>query len=179
MKQDIRDLFKDDDFTKKELPSSHRAEFLDKLNASKAEKKNTFNFYDLLKIAAILFVFLSVGYFSIKSLGNQPKAIEETALQKQIKAVEAQYLKTIEAEWENFIGIAKDDKLVTRYKQKLKSLDVDYKDISEKFKANANDIAIVEALVENLKRRLQLLKDIQEHIKILNQENDNYEKNNI
>jgi len=179
MEQDIRDLFKTDDFSKKKLPKAHRSEFLDKLKATKVKNKNRVSKYKLLKIAAIVLVLVSVGYFSITPFGITSGTTEETALQLQIKTVEAQYLKHIEREWGNFLQITNDDTLVTRYKQKLKSLDDDYKDISEQFQENANDIVIVEALVENLKRRLQLLKDIQEHIKILNQENDSYEKNDI
>lgn len=179
MEQDIRELFNDDDFTKKELPLPHRKEFLDKLNASKTVKENRFNFNYLLKIAAVLLLFVSVGYFSIKFIGNDTQTIEETALESQIKTVEAQYLKSIETEWNNFLLIANDDKLIKRYKQKLESLDADYKDISQKFKENNNDILIVEKLVENLKIRLQILKDIQEHITLLNQENNTYEKANI
>jgi archaellum component FlaC len=94
----------------------------------------------------------------------------------QIEAVEAEYLKDIEKEWENFIAIAEDEILVERFKKKLNKLDKDYQEISAQFKNYSNDIMVVESLIDNLQTRLQILKDIQEHIKILNQNNGHYEK---
>ena len=94
----------------------------------------------------------------------------------QVEAVEAEYLKEINAEWKNFIAIADDEMLVDRFKKKLDELDNDYKILSKQCKSDANNIQVVEALVENLQTRLQILKDIQEHINILNQKNEQNEK---
>lgn len=94
----------------------------------------------------------------------------------QVEAVEAEYLREINTEWTNFVAIANDKVLVARFKKKLDELDKDYQLISKQFKSNASNIQVVEALVENLQTRLQILKDIQEHIKILNQKNEQNEK---
>ena len=93
----------------------------------------------------------------------------------QIEAVEAKYLEDIEEEWENFVAIADDAILVERFRKKLNALDADYHDISIQFKQDSNNILVIESLVENLQTRLQLLKDIQNHIKILNQINEQHE----
>ena len=63
MKQDIRNMFRDEEFQKKKLPDSHQEEFLQKLKRrtpSKSIKKPLY----LLKIAAsILLVFSSVYFY--------------------------------------------------------------------------------------------------------------------
>ncbi|MFP4845531.1 hypothetical protein [Winogradskyella sp. PE311] len=168
MKRDIRKLFKEEGELKT-LPENHRTEFLQKLNKQPKKKMNRFF---LLKIAAVFLVLLAVSYGVVS---NQPKE-EVSTMVAQIEAVEAEYLKNIEAEWKSFVAIADDEVLVARFKKKLAELDNDYQEISIQFKTDSNNILVIEALVENLQTRLQILKDIQKHIKILNQNNEHYEK---
>lgn len=167
MKQDIRELFKEED-TLKQLPEDHKAEFLEKL---KGQPKRSSNYTFWIRIAAVLIIALSIGY----GLFFQPPVVVDSPVISQIKAVEDQYLKDIEREWKQFVAIANDELLVARYKARLEDLDADYKEIAAEFQNNANNIEIIESLVENLQTRLQILKDIQEHIKILNQKNEQHE----
>lgn len=176
MKQDIRDLFKTEDSSGKQLPDNHRQEFYDKLKASRVKRESKLNKTYLFKVAAILVLCLAFTVFIYNS--NQKvntQIVEESPIEIQIDAIEKQYLAHIDDEWQNFINIANDDKLVKRYEDKLDDLDNDYKEISNQFKADQNNIIVIEALVDNLKTRLQLLKDIQGHIKVLNQKNEQYE----
>ncbi|APY07649.1 hypothetical protein BWZ20_04745 [Winogradskyella sp. J14-2] len=168
MKQDIRDLFREEEDLKTP-PENHRSEFLDKLKKQSQSKKVG---YTWLKIAAVVIITLAVGF---TLLYRQPT--ENVApIVAQVEAVEAEYLKEINAEWQNFVAIAEDEVLVERFKKKLDELDADYKNISIQFRANPNNLEIVELLIDNLQTRSQILKDIQEHIKILNQNNEQYEK---
>ena len=82
---------------------------------------------------------------------------------------------SINREWKNFLILTTDKDLVRRYEKRLLDLDKDYQAVSKQFKEDTNDIATVENLIDNLQTRLQLLKDIQEHIKIINQQNEPYE----
>lgn len=168
MKQDIRDLFKEDEDLKTP-PANHRNEFLEKLKKQNQSKKPSLKW---LKIAAVFIVALTVGL----SVFYKEKTENVSPMIAQIEAVEAEYLKEIDAEWKNFVAIADDEMLVDRFKKKLDELDNDYKIISKQFKSDANNIQVVEALVKNLQTRLQILKDIQEHINILNQKNEQNEK---
>ncbi|TCK66776.1 hypothetical protein DFQ05_2050 [Winogradskyella wandonensis] len=164
MKRDIRELFKNEvEDTKHELPRNHREEFLAKLNSEKSNESNKSN-YLFLRIAAVVVIALTVGFFTLQ----KPEA-EENPLVAQVAQVEKEYLANIETEWQNFKAIATDSVLVKRYEKRLLDLDEDYKEISIAFKNDTNNIAVVEMLIQNLQTRLQLLKDIQEHIKILNQ----------
>lgn len=165
MKRDIRELFEKEYLEATQcLPKNHRNEFLQKLD-SEASNKSLKPKNLILKIAAIFIIALTVGYFVI----NKDKAEEISPLVAQIEAVEMEYLANIEVEWQNFKAIATDSVLVKRYEKRLKDLDTDYKEVSKAFKNDTNNITVVESLIENLQTRLQLLKDIQEHIKILNQ----------
>lgn len=167
MKQDIRNLFNEEEDLKS-LPQNHRTEFLEKLQ-SQSKKEPSFSW---LKIAAVLLVALTIG-FSIFNTEVEEEKI--SPLVAQIEAVEAEYLKDIDREWDNFIALAEDENLIKRFQNKLEDLDKDYREISKQFKSDTNNIIVIESLVENLQTRLQLLKDIQKHIKILNQKNELHE----
>ncbi len=169
MKQDIRDLFKEEDELRR-LPENHREEFLEKLEH---QNKKSSNHRIWLKIAAVVIITLAIGYTVL----NKSSIEEVKPMISQIENVEAAYLKDIEKEWKSFIALANDEALVARFQKRLDELDADYQDIAAQFQNDANNIEVVEALVENLKTRLKILKDIQEHIKILNQKNEQNENN--
>lgn len=170
MKRDIRELFKSEDEANiNQLPENHRAEFLQKLHQPAKPKKKTLG---LLSLIAVLFIACTVIFNVIEMDSN---IVEESPIIAQIETIEAEYLADIETEWQSFIALTEDDVLVERFRKKLKELDRDYKEISVQFKEDSNNIYVIEALVENLQTRLQILKDIQKHIKILNQNNEHYE----
>ena len=181
MKQDIRDLFREDEVSEHTLPEQHRQEFYEKLKASRPQRKSGLKMNYLLKIAAIAVLFIAMA-FTVFKMANKTvsnEVVEESSIENQIEVIEKEYLASIDEEWEKFIHVAKDEKLVKRYKDKLDNLDADYQEISKQFKTDNNNILIIEALVDNLKTRLQLLKDIQQHINILNQKTEQYETINI
>lgn len=169
MKQDIRDLFKEEEEDLKTPPKHHRTEFLEKLNTQNTSKRSSFLW---LKIAAVTIVAVTVGF----SLFYKDSSEEVLPMLAQLEAVEAEYLKEINTEWQNFVALTDDATLVERFKKKLDELDADYQNISKQFKANPNNVEVVELLIDNLQTRSQILKDIQKHIKILNQNNEQHEK---
>jgi hypothetical protein len=170
MKQDIRNLFQEDEDLK-QLPKNHRIEFHAKLKGQKRSHNKTKGML-WLQIAAVVVIALTIGF----NVFNDSKAKDEyMPMAAQIEAVEKQYLKDIEKEWESFVALTDDQALVARYKKRLDDLDKDYQDITTQFSNDSYDIAVIESLVENLQTRLELLKDIQIHIKILNQNNEKHE----
>ena len=171
MKHDIRTLFKGDSFPKRELPDSHRSEFLEKLQSSKKEKKHI-NISILYKYVALFIVLLSIGIIVTNPFSKE-NSLADTALEIQLKGIEKTYLENIDKEWQSFIVLTKDKKLIKRYENKLSELNDDYQEISNQYKIDKNNMIVIEALIENLKTRLQLLKDIQQHINLLNKEHEN------
>ncbi len=179
MQKDIRNLFKDEDISGKKLPKSHRNEFLEKLKTSQKKKKKT-NYKLIYKIAAMMVLFFAIGFVVFNQFKKENnEVVEILTIERQIEEIEQQYLANIETEWQSFLALAKDEKLIERFKKRLNELDKDYKELSENFKSDTNNIIVIEALVENLQTRLQLLKDIQAHITLLNQENEQYENTTI
>lgn len=165
MKQDIREIFKNDELPKKKLPNFHEDEFLEKLEKFN-KKKTKKTFFKTWKIAASIVLIFSVGYYFLST--NTEKT---PTLFVQVKKIEKEYLQNIDTEWNTFIKLTDDKNLIERYEQKLKEYATDYKKITKQLKEFPNSINILESLIENLQRRLQIIKDIQEHIKELNQKN--------
>ena len=169
MERDIRDLFKEDEEVNVELPKNHRTDFIQKLlNQEKKVTKNRTLYW--LKIAAILVLFFSVLTYIFVDESSNP-LIKKTAIQVEVKAIEKEYLEQIENEWKEFLSLSKDSILITKYKAKLKTFDADYSRITNQLKEAPNNIYILESLINNLQRRLELIKNIKEHIKELNQKN--------
>lgn len=171
MKQDIRDLFKQKSLPKKKLPDFHEDDFLEKLTTFNQKKKSK-TFSPILKIAASIALILSVGYYFLNSdvkieNHNQPEMLVE------IKQIEKEYYNNIKIEWDKFISLTDDQNLINKYQEKLKSLDLSYQEILIQYKTDKNNLIVIEALIQNLKNRLQLLKDIQQHINLLNKEHEN------
>lgn len=173
MKQDIKNLFTESDLLKKKLPALHRKEFIEKLNAIKSKDSKKISTYYLAKVAAFIILFFSIGYTFYNDLPKND--IKEVAIEVQLKVIEQEFLENINQEWDSFLAIAEDKMLIKRYEEKLKNLDNDYKEISLKFKNNTNNVLLIESLLENLQNRLQLLKDIQQHIKLLNKKSQQNE----
>ena len=170
--QDIRDIFKDEEEQNHNmLPKHHRDEFIVKLKAQNTKKQKQF-FRINYKYAAILIIgFLFGSLFFLKSeLDNK-----ETVLELQLKQIEQEYLSQIDIEWQQFTKYTKDKRLVERYQLKLTDLDKTYKEILSEFQKDKNNILVLESLINNLKLRLQILKDIQQHIKLLNQKSEQNE----
>lgn len=168
MQQDLRKLFETEEFPKKKLPENHVEEFAEKLAQQSPAKKSKQLF--VVRIAASIAILLTVGYFVLTSSEDQP-----TALQKQVAEIEESYLKQINQEWKTFVKTTNDTELVQYYKDRLDRLKEDYDEISEQFNKEPNSILILEELIANLQKRLELLKNIQEHIQEINKEKKRYE----
>ncbi|WP_394747951.1 hypothetical protein [Spongiimicrobium salis] len=173
MQQDLRNLFKKEDSIL-ELPQNHKEDFLVKLRVSQKGTNQRRWLRSGYGIAAVLVLFLGAitGFFTLL---DAEKTTAQSTIVQQIESMEKEYLANINREWQNFLILTTDRDLVKRYEKRLDDLGKDYKDTASQFKENPNDIHTIEKLINNLQTRLQLLKDIQEHIKIINQQNEPYE----
>ncbi len=168
MEQDLRKLFETDEFPAKKLAENHEEEFAQKLHMQTPKQKNRFVFFG--KIAASVAALLTLGYFAITFATSE----DQTPLQKQVAEIEKSYIKQINQEWDIFVKTANDPKLVNYYEERLDGLKEDYDTISKQFSEEPNNIVILEELIQNLQRRLELLKNIQEQIET-NKKNKRYE----
>jgi CHASE3 domain sensor protein len=170
MKQDLRELFKKTDLSEKKLPINHKDEFILKLTKKSFKKNRKRSFRYIANIAASFLILCMVSYiFFYQNSKSITKIANKTNIETQLKQIEKEYLANINKEWNNFLVLSNDQNLIKRFEQKLKDLDLDYQEISLRYKKETNNILVIEELIANLSTRLQLLKDIQEHIKFLNQ----------
>lgn len=177
MKRDIREIFKNKQLPKKKLPNLHEDEFLRKLeNFNKNEKPKPKPILQIFKIAVSIVLILFVGYYFLNIKINSKN---ESRTLAQVQQIEREYLKHIKTEWNNFIKLTNDKNLIKKYEEKLTNLDLSYQEISNQYITDKNNIIVIRALIENLKNRLELLEDIQQHINLLNKKNNQYENSTI
>lgn len=177
MKQDIRKLFRDDDVTYKKLPENHRLEFIERLKGSTNKKTRKRPIGILIKVAASIAILFSAYYIFLDENTQQQK--RPTALEIQVQEIEQKYLQEIDNEWQQLLKITSDEQLITRFEKELSELQNDYLNISKEFRNNPNSITIIEELIDNLKTRLQLLKNIRSHINFINKETEHNENATI
>lgn len=170
MERDIRDLFSKDDFVYTEIPKNHRKDFIEKLGKHQP-KKDKKRKYKTLKIVASFLLLMTCGYFYKNTISSP----EKSSLEIKMESIEKDYLISIDKEWNRFMEVAKDSILIKKYEVKLKESNTDYQKITKQFTAFPNDINVLQSLIDNLQRRLQLVKDIKEHINELNQKNTSNE----
>lgn len=169
MKQDIRELFKENS-SKKKLPKGHRHFFEQKLdNSFKKETKKHW-----LGIVAGIIVTIFSGYVLLFS-GIKKNEVKEPALLLEVQKMEIECSKKIEDEWRVFLSLTKDKRLINSYQLKLSKLTKSYKNLIEKIKHSPNDVSALELLIENLQKRVEILNDIKNRINDINQKNITYE----
>lgn len=193
MAQDIRDLLKKErKIITDVMPDGHEARFLDKLE-NELPKKNT-SFFTWLKIAASVVVFLSLsfgGYYFLKTIPqeneNQTIADNTTVknennkslgdLSPELKKVEDYYLASINLELSRVKYTNDTKEVFDGYLVRLNELTKEYERLSEELTNSGPNELLINALIDNLKFRLNLLYKLREHLndlqgtEIINQNN--------
>jgi hypothetical protein len=173
MEHSIRNLFGKNEEPKRELPENHREEFLEKLKEGTPKNTKAKSFF-FLKIASSIAFIICCTYFYLSGT-SVVQQTAKTQIQIQMEMFEKEYLTNIDKEWNSFIKVANDTVLVKRYQEKLKESDLEYQKITINFKEYPNNINVLQSLIYNLQERLELIKNIQEHLKELHQKNTSNE----
>lgn len=196
MAQDIRELFKNDDFQPTEkLNKGHQVRFKSKLDkelpvASKG------SFYVYRRIAALLIVAFGVGVFFWNTSGDPGEEIQLVDTQKQedslketqekefqlsdispeFKKIETYYLAGINLELAN-LGITNDNKaLIDAFMLELEELDKEYQRLNSELNETGPDEQTIEAMLSNLQLRLDLLHRLKTKLnEIKKSKSDSYE----
>ena len=181
MAQDIRELLKNEQrLTQEKMPSNHQKRFLRKLDeAMPVEKKRNLNW---LRIAAsiVLLLGFSFGAFKYfqplngvdKTSPNTNVANLNTAQTKTLgdvspglKKVEDYYLASINLELSKTEYSPDNKDLVDGYLEQLDELNDEYNRLSLELTENGPNELTVNALIDNLKYRLNLLYRLREQLK--------------
>ena len=173
--KDIKTMIKETTLEEtKGLSPNHRALFEQKLNSAMAPKKN---YSTLWKVAAMVVLFLGFGAVSVFSpkLDEYPKStyVDEAStaitlgdLSPAFKKIESFYLASIQHQL-NMIDTTSDHELVRNYMNRLDVLNNDYLLLNKELNESGPNEANVNALIDNLKLRLELLFKLKNKLKEL------------
>lgn len=181
MAQDIRKLFKEaQKIIHETMPSNHQERFLEKLDKALPVKRNSS--FNGLKIAASIVLLLGLSYGGYKYF--QPSmpisAVNDVATTKPIetktlgdispglKKVEDYYLASINLELSKIKYTPETKDLFDGYIDQLDMLNKEYGKLSVELTENGPTELTVNALIDNLKYRLNLLYRLREQLKELN-----------
>jgi hypothetical protein len=184
MAQDIRKLFENEPKVfKDKMPKGHEAKFLKKLDEEFPVKthKSRFTF---LNIAAsvVLLVGFSFGAYQFFSTVEVETPIQETVSRKslgdispQFKKVEDYYLANINLELSKMKVTPESKELFDGYLVRLDELNKEYTHLEEELTKSGPNEQTINALIDNLKLRLNLLYRLKEKLSELNESNNKLE----
>ena len=188
MQQDIRKLFEDHSKIEKgQMPEGHEARFMGKLENELPVK--TSNSFFLLKIAAAVVVFLGLGYgiytqmepdtpatqvVEVEDKKNQIQSLGDVS--PDLKKVENYYLANINMELAKMTYTPENMDLIDGYLKRLSDLNKEYEALNKELAETGPNAETVDALINNLKLRLNLLQRLKDQ---LNELNTSKNENNI
>ncbi|RNC86854.1 MAG: hypothetical protein ED556_05370 [Winogradskyella sp.] len=179
MGQNLKDLFKNQpkDETVK-MSEGHEARFLQKLDEAlpqvESARSNRFRF---LNIAASTIVLLGLTYGAIKYFNPTIDPIESTPevvttnkiksmgdISPDLKKVEDFYLASINLELSKVKLTPNNKELVDGYIERLKELNAEYDNLTIELNENGPNEDTLDALINNLKLRLNLVMQLKEKL---------------
>ena len=180
MAQDLRKLFEEQREKKNyQMKKGHENRFFEKLE-SQMPQKTALNTYFWLKIAASVVVLVSLAsYFFINNTAdsNSKTAIVSTTdthksekvislgdLSPDLKKVENYYVANISLALAGLEVSDENKDIVDGYMEQLAALDEEYKRLNKELNEIGPNDQTIEALIQNLQLRLQLLKKLKEKL---------------
>ena len=169
MPSDLRKLLKDKKLYSNELSKGHRRKFEKKLLAElHPEKKRNRQW---LSIAASLTLVIGLSA-SLIFFNNQVQETETQSVQienlgsisPELGKIENFYLASIQSEISGLDQTPENAELVNGYLQKIAELSMDYKELTEELNTEGINQTTVNALIENLQQRLNLLYQLKEQL---------------
>lgn len=199
MGHDIREMMKEQENTRPMLSKGHADRFEARLELAfhtekKKTKQNGNNTFFWLKIAAMVVVFFGLGYFGYQQL-SMGGANEITTtipedgsennveiagitlgdLSPDLKRVEDFYLAGINSQLASIEPDEENKELIDGYMKRLSELDMEYKLLNIELNEVGPTEATINALIDNLKLRLELLFKLKNKLKELkNLENEQF-----
>lgn len=179
MAQDIRNLFSDEKVVYETMPENHQERFLEKLEVAlpNAPRKHTFS---MLHIAASVVVFLGLGFATYNyfqpNIDISPTVVTTKTTETKtlgdvspgLKKVEDYYLASINLELSKMKYTPETKDVFDGYLQQLSELDEEYKRLSLELTESGPTELTINALIDNLKFRLNLLYRLRSQLKEFN-----------
>lgn len=179
MAQDLRNLFEEDRLAQcAKMSQDHEARFLDKLDKELPIEKKSSGF-SFLNIAASVVVLLGLSFGAYKYF-QSPVVIEPTQevvdtdlktlgdVSPDLKKVEDYYLASINLELSKVELTPQNKELFDGYVLRLKELNKEYDKLLEELNENGPNTVTLDALIENLKLRLNLVMRLKDKLEEFN-----------
>lgn len=187
MAQDIRKLFENEPKVfKDKMPKGHEVRFLKKLDEELPVTSNKSKFkFTFLNIAAsvVLLIGFSFGAYQFMSSETVELPVETTIARKslgdispQFKKVEDYYLANINLELSKMEVTPESKEFFEGYLVKLDELNKEYTRLEEELAQSGPNEQTINALIDNLKLRLNLLYRLKEKLSELNESNNTLEE---
>ncbi len=195
MAQDLRKLFKEQRENEKfSLKEAHEARFLKRLEEELPVPKKT-NTHHWLKIAASIAVLLTIGgYFlskqNAKSDGIPTKVVERGTVAKtkksisfgdlspEMKKVEEYYVANINYELSRLEVSDENKEIIDGFLARLEDLNIAYQDLNKELNEIGPNDQTIEAAINNLQLRLQLLQKLKSTLNQLKSSKNEQESTN-
>lgn len=185
MAQDIRKLFENEPKVfKDKMPKGHEAKFLKKLDKELPVKSNKSKF-TFLNIAASVVLLIGFSFGAYQFFGSEVEELPtETVIVRkslgdispQFKKVEDYYLANINLELSIMKVTPESKELFDGYLEKLNELNKEYIRLEEELTQSGPNEQTINALIDNLKLRLNLLYRLKEKLNELNESNNTLEE---
>ncbi len=198
MAQDIRELLKQDKrMPLEEIADGHLDRFMERLEKELPKQKRSFN-YNWLRIAASVLVIFSVSFMTINhfkssepnnevvefdnsGVKNATVVLNKTSSLAEIspdyEKAENYFLTSIKFGLSKITVTDKNRDLVDSFKLRLANLDKEYQSLNKELITVGPNIQSVEAMMENLRLRLNLLNKLKDKLKELESiDNEGYKE---
>jgi len=180
MAQDIRELLKNSQLSKEQMPQGHQLRFADKLEQALPQPaKKRINW---LQIAASLVILLGLSfgaykYFTPTSIEPESTVVETSGeessgkslgdISPELTKVEDYYLATINVELSKIKPTPETRELFDGYLARLNELNNEYERLTKELTSSGPSEFMINALIDNLKLRLNLLYKMRSHLQEL------------
>jgi hypothetical protein len=185
MAQDIRKLFENEpQVSKDKMPQGHESRFLKKLE-EELPVKSTKSSFTFLNIAASVVLLIGFSFGAYQFLGSSEEEVipVETVAAKslgdispQLKKVEDYYLANINLELSKMKVTPESKELFDGYLVRLEELNNEYAVLADELTQSGPSELTVNALIDNLKLRLNLLYRLKEKLSELNASENAYKE---
>lgn len=180
MAQDLRNLFEEDKLAQRaKMSQDHEARFLEKLNKELPIEKKSSGF-SFLNIAASVVILLGLGFgvfWTIGEPGTKVDSEQEVVgtdlktlgdVSPDLKKVEDYYLASINLELSKVELTPQNKELFDGYVLRLQELNKEYDKLLEELNESGPNSVTLDALIENLKLRLNLVMRLKDKLEEFN-----------
>ncbi|GGH03259.1 hypothetical protein GCM10011416_22730 [Polaribacter pacificus] len=171
MSKDIREIMEDQPSKDISLSENHRNKFQERLlkEVHQQPKKRSFLW---LQVAASIVVLMSLalGYFGMDTKPSElpsekpTKEVSLGSLSPELKSIESYYINTINYEISNLSVDENNKEILDGYFAKIAELSSEYKSLTTELSTKGVNDEIINALINNLQLRVQLLQRLKKQL---------------